>query len=802
MNRRRFTRTRTALASAAVLSLLTAAPGCMDRPVAPQQPTTVQFSTQQYRSTEIDKIDLLFMIDNSASMADKQDILAAAVPDLVKRLTQPRCLDDQQHAFERGTDGKCPGSSRPEFRPITDIHVGVITSSLGGAACSDPAIAEVADMAHLITRKQSGGEASSYDGKKFLFWDPEQKGSPAGESNSQAFLDNFTEVVRGTGQTGCGFEASLEAWYRFLVDPKPYKRLIPGPCDASNPQDASCRVPEGVDETVLQQRADFVRPNSLVAIVMLTDENDCSLMDGSTWPGRASYVAQVGDYPMFRGTSACQTDPSSPDCVPCPYKPDDPACAGPYDAAKDNINLRCFRQKQRFGMDFLWPVKRYVNGLTRKTFTQDDIGRGFNQGFEPERDINPLFCSEYEQVSDPANPGSFIVDRTRCKSVMRDPGLVFLAGIIGVPWQDVAVDPADLKKGYPPVEELGWTREQFDRHNADHPQETKTVPGGVDTQVTVWDQIVGKLDSDLNIEYKIDPLDPLMIDSTGPRSGVNPATGQAVGPVEAATPTANPINGHEWNTGTTDMQYACTFKLPPGKERQCHEGDNDCDCGSPAGKANPLCQTESGTYGTMQYRAKAYPGRRQLAVLKGMDPKQAIVASICAENTEQPDAPDYGYRPAIGAIIDRLKNVLQGTCWNEQLDPAPDGSVQCVVLEATKGDRQDDGTYACKSCGEGRKEPTGQARQALAQDPSFVENDLHCICEIPQAEPGPALDACIESPQDPTTVNGWCYIDPSVNGGKNQSLVSTCPKGQQRMIRFVGAGKPATGSLTYLQCRG
>jgi len=44
--------------ASAALGLLAAASGCMDRPVAPQQPSTVRFSTQQYRATSIDKIDL------------------------------------------------------------------------------------------------------------------------------------------------------------------------------------------------------------------------------------------------------------------------------------------------------------------------------------------------------------------------------------------------------------------------------------------------------------------------------------------------------------------------------------------------------------------------------------------------------------------------------------------------------------------------------------------------------------------------------------------------------------------------
>jgi len=39
------------------------------------------------------KLDLLMMIDNSVSMADKQHLLADAMQHLVNRLVQPRCLD-------------------------------------------------------------------------------------------------------------------------------------------------------------------------------------------------------------------------------------------------------------------------------------------------------------------------------------------------------------------------------------------------------------------------------------------------------------------------------------------------------------------------------------------------------------------------------------------------------------------------------------------------------------------------------------------------------------------------------------
>ncbi|MCL2725845.1 MAG: hypothetical protein FWD69_15565, partial [Polyangiaceae bacterium] len=42
---------------------------------------------------QVDKVDLLFMIDNSSSMADKQAILSQAVPQLLNGLLQPACVD-------------------------------------------------------------------------------------------------------------------------------------------------------------------------------------------------------------------------------------------------------------------------------------------------------------------------------------------------------------------------------------------------------------------------------------------------------------------------------------------------------------------------------------------------------------------------------------------------------------------------------------------------------------------------------------------------------------------------------------
>src|SRR5262245_31473181 len=74
-----------------VLALGTA--GCLERPVTPARPTTTDVFVGTIKNQNVDKVDLLFMIDNSLSMADKQDVLAQAVPVLVQRFVTPSCID-------------------------------------------------------------------------------------------------------------------------------------------------------------------------------------------------------------------------------------------------------------------------------------------------------------------------------------------------------------------------------------------------------------------------------------------------------------------------------------------------------------------------------------------------------------------------------------------------------------------------------------------------------------------------------------------------------------------------------------
>src|SRR5262245_39104248 len=71
------------------LMLGAAGAGCLARPVGKQPPTTKTNFTSTVSQQAVDKVDLLFAIDNSASMGDKQEILADAVPDLINGLLKP-----------------------------------------------------------------------------------------------------------------------------------------------------------------------------------------------------------------------------------------------------------------------------------------------------------------------------------------------------------------------------------------------------------------------------------------------------------------------------------------------------------------------------------------------------------------------------------------------------------------------------------------------------------------------------------------------------------------------------------------
>jgi hypothetical protein len=738
-------------------SSLVGVPGCLDRPVSPLEPNTTNVVIEQLRADRIERIDLLFMIDNSISMADKQKLLANAVPQLVRRLVQPRCI---------GTDGVATGARFPcgqtgvaEFEPVVDIHVGVVSSSLGPHGGDTQLCANVPpanDRGQLLpsVRPELG---LPEDGAGFLWWNPQGE---FGDPEVKSFEDRFQAHVQAAGEKGCGYEASLESWYRFLIDPSP-------PAEVTKLDGQTQRV--GVDELVLKQRGDFLRPDSLVAIAMLSDENDCSIRDGDV----AWYAVQQGR--LARPTSTCATDPNSACCRSCaasepggppagcqPLCADpscEPGCANQPDslltADSDKVGLRCWEQKRRFGIDFLYPTSRYVNALSKLSLC-------------PNRsDLDPDACPESERVPNP------LYRDASGNALPRTPDLVFLAGIVGVPWQDIATpetlgDPQRLE--YMSAAELARTERW-----------AWITPNGQEP-----------------------PIDPLMRESPEPRSGKHPSGDPALDPAAVeALPGANAANGHEWRPTSVvgDLQYACTFEL--AEPVPCTSSNCDCYDVGQAGYADnkPLCQASNGAYGATQYAAKAYPGLRQLEVLRDFG-DNSIVASICPKLLD-PGSDDYGYNPAVDAIVDRLADYLRGRCLPRRL-AIDNGVVPCEVVEASPL-----GTAcACDAAGRAPIAPTlaGAVRRQLATlkacgpDSPLGPCDSLCLCGVEPYQ-GEALNGC-QTRLDFDATDGWCYVDPAQshpppNPGTTQ-LVANCPEQEQRLLRF----EPRPGATALIACQG
>jgi hypothetical protein len=579
----------------------------------------------------VDKVDLILGIDNSRSMADKQQVLSLALNDLVQALTNPPCVDGSGAPVAgqpaAGSDA-CPSGSQRLYLPITDIHIGVVSTSIGGHgsdscpnqepnACPGKVNTSNNDQGHLLARLDpcASGSVPTYLDQGFLAWDPQHKDVPPGESDTAALTSAVKQLVLGAGQVGCGYESQLESWYRFLVDPTPYQSIAVDPSQGK-------AVPSGTDTTLLAQRKAFLRPDSLLAIVMLSDENDCSTKEY----GQFYLANQVRDpsnpskdFHMPRARAVCATNPADPCCLNCAQAtpagcPVDPTCnvTLPLTAQEDDVNLRCWDQKRRFGIDFLYPIDRYITALTQAN-VPDRTGQ-----LVP----NPIF-SNLDPVAHPNAP-------------VRDPSMVVLTGIVGVPWQDLARDPADLRKGYKSAAELAQA-------NGGH---------------TAWDVTIG------NPASYVPPLDPHMIESNQPRTGTNPITGGAIAPTTAPAGT-DAINGHEYTTGTqngvqmapNDLEYACIFPLQ--QPRNCADPSaGACDCYDPKND-NPLCEPDPQNFGnrTIQARAKAYPGVRQLSLIKSLG-EQGVAASICPAQQTDAVRADYAYRPAVSALVARLRKNL------------------------------------------------------------------------------------------------------------------------------------------------
>ncbi len=241
---------RAALHAAAATTVLFAT-SCFERQLAPVDPCTRSVVGEDIRVEGIDELDLLFMIDSSPTMAEEQEAIRMQIPRLVSILTTGD--------LEAGT----AGAGMRDFAPVRSMHIGVITQDGGGLGRSSASIcASVAGDDGLLSMPQANTRRVAMAGcdpasiPEFLEFE-------SGVTNTTMLTDAFTCQTRlGTG--GCGYEQPLEMILKAVADAS----YVPptGPYLSGTPAHGG-----GGDN------AGFLRDNSVLAVVIVTDEDDGSV---------------------------------------------------------------------------------------------------------------------------------------------------------------------------------------------------------------------------------------------------------------------------------------------------------------------------------------------------------------------------------------------------------------------------------------------------------------------------------------------------------------------------------------------
>lgn len=227
------------------------------------------------RLVAVDSIDLLFMVDNSLSMLQEQAALVEELPRIVEVLAS----------------GDRDGDGSQDFPPLASIHVGVITSDMGVGGVSLPAAARcsatLGDDGVLLTVPRGNDPSCATSYPPFLEF--------MADTDDPAVFAAEVGCLAMTGADGCSFEQQLEAVL---------KALTPAGSDVVFPQvnrGTLVRTTQGHGGSGVN--GGFLRDTSMLAMIMVTDEDDCSSRD----IGLYDFFRADAVYPLPLDTDGDQT---------------------------------------------------------------------------------------------------------------------------------------------------------------------------------------------------------------------------------------------------------------------------------------------------------------------------------------------------------------------------------------------------------------------------------------------------------------------------------------------------------------
>jgi hypothetical protein len=284
---------RRAVVVSSVLVLL----GCAGQETDPAMPCITTTEVLRPIGHFVDKVDLLFMIDNSNSTTEEQTRLVEQLPRLVEALTAGDV--DPDDGIDVGRD----------FQPIRSLNLGVITGDMGTEGRPVPTC-DLQPLGEDGVLRTWGNTAvdptcpTSY---------PSFLGFAPGLDDAASFITDAS-CLAVVGTSGCGFEQPLEAILKAVT---PSGQAPVGAFDG--------QFAMGTTGHADGANAGFLRPDSLLVVVAMTDEDDCSALDPE----------------LYRESSSIYPG---------------------------ELNLRCFEYPSA-----LQPIERYVDGLLTTRASPDQL---------------------------------------------------------------------------------------------------------------------------------------------------------------------------------------------------------------------------------------------------------------------------------------------------------------------------------------------------------------------------------------------------------------------------------------------
>ncbi len=295
------------------ITTLTACPG---REVAKALPNPSPIPDKRIRVNSNRKVDILFVIDNSNSMAQEQASLATNFPKFIDVLSK----------IEGG---------------LPDVHIGVVSTDTGGTRevnCTD-----TGDDGKLQNSPRVSGCSPPSDA--YI----EDFGTTGAKNYTGTLADTFS-CIAGLGVAGCGFESPLDSARRALTAGK-------------NPG--------------------FIRDDALLALIFITDEDDCSMIADSRAAFLTASEASLGKRLSFRcfeyGITCADTGGGIREFT-----------------AKDEC-------QSNEGSDFLTPVSEFVDFVSK---IKGDPGRVIVAGIIGDPDPSPAGAGYRAAVRPNPKPGA------------------------------------------------------------------------------------------------------------------------------------------------------------------------------------------------------------------------------------------------------------------------------------------------------------------------------------------------------------------------------------------------------------